>query len=229
MEHDLEILKKTTILFIEDDPLVLKQISSLLTLFFGRVLLAENGENGYSLYEDEKPDLVLSDLEMPKVGGFELFQMIRTHNQTIPIIALSAYSDRSVLLKAANAQIDAYIIKPIELESLLNAFRKVLPKISPKNHFFHFESDLLYNALTEELFKEGTIIDLGKKEKMLLKLFIQNANRVIDKDEIIFHIWPHDDVSESALKNLLNRLRNKIGFELIISVKGSGWRLNTNL
>lgn len=229
MEFDLQILKKMTILFVEDDPLVLKQIASLLIIFFDKVLIAENGEKAYTIYEDESPDIILSDIEMPKLNGFDFFYMIRMKNQHIPIIALSAYSDRDMLLQAANAQIDAYIIKPIELATLLDTFRKIIPKISMKTHIFHFENNLIYNAHTEELFKKGEIVDLGKKEKMLLKLFIHNNNRVIEKDELIFQIWPHEDVTESALKNLLNRLRNKIGFELIVSVKGSGWRLNLPL
>lgn len=216
-----------TILFIEDDPLVLNQVSSLLSIFFHKVLIAENGEKGYTLFEDEQPDIILSDLEMPKVGGFELFYMIRMSNQTIPIIALSAYSDRDTLFRAANAQIDSYIVKPVELEALLDVFRKIVPKLSIKRELFTFQNGLVYNLLTEELFKESQLIPLGKKEKLLLKLFVNNKNRVIEKDELIAHIWIHEDVSESALKNLLNRLRNKIGFELIVSVKGSGWKLNT--
>jgi DNA-binding response OmpR family regulator len=227
LENDLQILKKMTILFVEDDPLVSKQVSALLSIFFDKVFTAENGEEAYSLYEDEQPDIILSDLEMPKVGGFELFYMIRMKNQTIPIIALSAYSDRTMLFKAANAQIDAYIVKPVELEALLDAFRKVLPKLSTKRDLFTFHNGLIYHLLTEELFQETQLIALGTKEKKLLKLFVSNKNRVIEKDELIYHIWPHVDVSESALKNLLNRLRTKIGFELIISVKGSGWKLNT--
>ncbi len=227
MEKDLQILKKMTILFVEDDPLVLKQITSLLVIFFDKVFTAENGEEAYKLYEDEQPDIILSDLEMPKVAGFELFYMIRMKNQTIPIIALSAYSDRTMLFKAANAQIDAYIVKPVELEPLLNAFRKVIPKISTKRDIFTFQNGLIYNLMSEELFKDSQLIALGKKEKILLKLFITNKDRVIEKDELIGHIWLHEDVTESALKNLLNRLRSKIGFELIVSVKGSGWKLNT--
>lgn len=227
MEKDLLILKKMTILFVEDDPLVLNQVSSLLSIFFKKVLTADNGETGYALFEDEQPDIVLSDLEMPKVGGFELFYMIRAKNQTIPIIALSAYSDRNMLLKAANAQIDAYLIKPVDLESLLDAFRKIIPKLSVRRDLFTFQNGLVYNLLTEELFKDSHLIALGKKEKNLLKLFVNNKDRVIEKDELIAHIWIHEDVSESALKNLLNRLRNKIGYELIVSVKGSGWKLNT--
>lgn len=216
-----------TILFVEDDPLVLKQIASLLTIFFDKVLIAENGEEAYALYEDENPDIILSDLEMPKVGGFELFYMIRMKNQAIPIIALSAYSDRSMLFKAANAQIDAYIVKPVELVALLDAFRKVIPKLSVKRDLFTFQNGLIYNLLSEELFQNNQLIALGKKEKILLKLFVSNKDRVIEKDELIFQIWPHEDVTESALKNLLNRLRSKIGFELITSVKGSGWKLDT--
>jgi len=215
-----------TILLVEDDPLVLEQIALLLSIFFKRVLTAKSVEKAYELYEDERPDIILSDLEMPKVGGIELFYMIRMKNQSIPIIAISAYSDRNILFKAANAQIDGYIIKPIELETLLDAFRKVLPKMSVKRQIFTFQNGLIYNSLTEELFKETQLIALGKKEKTLLKLFISNKDQVIEKDELIRHIWIHEDVSESALKNLLNRLRNKIGFDLIVSVKGSGWKLN---
>ncbi len=216
-----------TILFVEDDPLVLKQIASLLVIFFDKVLTAENGEKAYALYQDEHPDIILSDLEMPKVGGFELFYMIRMENQTIPIVAISAYSDRNMLLKAVNAQIDGYIVKPVELEALLDALRKVIPKLSVTRNIFTFQNGLTYNLMSEELFKESQLIALGKKEKILLKLFVNNKDRVIEKDELIYHIWPHEDVSESALKNLLSRLRSKIGFELIISVKGSGWKLNT--
>ena len=227
MEKDLQILKKMSILFVEDDPLVLKQVSALLSIFFNKVLTAENGEKGYAIYEEEQPDIILSDLKMPKAGGIQFFYMIRMQNQTIPIIALTAYSDCDMLFQAANAQIDAYIVKPIELELLLNAFRKVIPKLSVKRHLFTFQNGLIYNLLSEELFKESRLIILGKKEKMLLKLFVNNKERVIEKDELIYHIWPYEDVSESALKNLLNRLRTKIGFELIVSVKGSGWKLNT--
>jgi DNA-binding response OmpR family regulator len=229
MEHDLLILKKMTILFVEDDPLIAQPISSFLMIFFDKVLVAENGEKAYALYEDEHPDIILSDIEMPNIGGFELFYMIRINNQKIPIIALSAYSERSILLKAANAQIDAYIVKPIDLETLLDTFRKVIPKIGVKRHLFHFTKNLIYNSMTEELFKDGKLIALGKKEKLLLKLFIENHTRVIEKDELIYHIWPHNDVTVSALKNLLNRLRSKIGFDLIVSVKGSGWRVNSTL
>lgn len=228
MDKDLQILKKMTILFAEDDPLVLENVSSLLTIFFKKVLTATTGEEAYDLYEYEHPDIILSDLEMPNINGIELFNMIRMKNQTIPIIALSAYSDRNILLQAANAQIDGYIIKPIELGILLETFHKILPKISSKRQIFTFQNGLIYNALTEELFKDNQPIILGRKEKMLLKLFINNKDRVIEKDELIEYIWIHEDVSESALKNLLNRLRSKIGFELIVLVKGSGWKLNTS-
>lgn len=218
-----------TILFVEDDPLVLEHVASLLTIFFKKVLTAVTGEEAYNLYEYESPDIILSDLEMPQMDGIELFKIIRMKNQTIPIIVLSAYSDQNILLKAANAQIDGYIVKPIEFKTLLDALQKILPKLSEKQQIYTFENGLTYNSLSEELFKENKPIILGKKEKMLLKLFINNKNRVIEKDELISHIWVHEDISESALKNLLNRLRSKIGFELIISIKGSGWRLNTVL
>jgi len=229
LKQDLQYLKKMTVLFVEDDTFVAEQISSLLDIFFDRVLTAHTGEEAFELYQDQQPNIILSDLEMPQIGGIELFHMIRKKNQTIPIIVLSAHSDQTMLLKAANAQIDAYILKPIDLNVLLDTLHRVLPKITHQYNKFQFKNGLVYNPMTEELFNNNQSIPLGKKEKMLLKLFIENKNRVIEKDELLENIWICDDVSESALKNLINRVRTKIGFELIVSVKGSGWKLNTDL
>lgn len=99
MEKDLLYLKELTVLFAEDDPIVRQQIGSLLSIFFAKVIVAENGKKAFELYEDEQPDIILSDLKMPVADGFAFFEMIRKRDHTTPIIALSAFSERDVLLQ----------------------------------------------------------------------------------------------------------------------------------
>lgn len=140
---------------------------------------------------------------------------------------MTSFSDQPTLLEAANSGIDGYIIKPIVLEHLLETLSKLLPKITPKPELIALTNHVIYNTLSEELFKNGMLIPLGSKEKSLLKLFLHQKERTISKEQIISCIWGMEEVTDSALKNLLSRLRLKIGFDLIVSVKGSGWRLNS--
>jgi len=226
MSNYQKILKKYTILFAEDDATMRKATTDMLHIFFREVYTAKDGKEALEYYEDERPDLILSDIKMPIMDGLSLVQTIRQNDFTIPIILLTSYSDQKTLLEAANAGIDGYILKPIALEIMLETFAKVISKISPKKEVISFDNGMLYNTMSEELYKNGNIIPLGAKEQKILKLFIANKEQVVYKEQIISHIWGIEDVTDSALKNLLNRLRLKLGSDTIVSVKGIGWRLN---
>lgn len=226
MAYNLQLFKKMTILFAEDEKIIREQTADMLKIFFADVHVATNGVEAFEIFTDVHPDMILCDIKMPLMDGVLLTQKIRSLRNNIPIILLTSFSDQQTLLKAANAGIDGYILKPIELEILLETLDTVLKRKTLSVKFFKFDNGIIYNTLTHELFKNGALINLGKKERSLLKLFIENSDKTISKEELIFSIWEIEDITESALKNLLNRLRNKIGFEIIVSVKGSGWRLN---
>jgi len=221
-----KLLKKYTILFAEDDATMRQATADILRVFFREVYVAKDGKEALECYEDEKPDIILSDIKMPFMDGLMLSQNIRQSNFTIPIILLTSYSDQKTLLEAANASIDGYILKPISLEAMLETFARIIPKIAPKKELISFANGLLYNTSSEELYKNGAVISLGVKEQKFLHLFIAHKEAVVHKEEIISAIWGIEEITESALKGLLNRLRAKLGDDAIISVKGSGWRLN---
>lgn len=226
MAYNLKLFKNMTILFAEDEKIIRDQTADILKIFFADVFVATNGVEAFEIFTDTHPDMILCDIKMPLMDGVLLTQKIRSLRNNTPIIFLTSFSDQQTLLKAANAGIDGYILKPIELDTLLETFDAVLKRKTISTKFFKFSNGIIYNTLTHELFKNGVLIDLGKKERSLLKLFIENSDKTISKEELISSIWEMEDITESALKNLLNRLRNKIGFEIIVSVKGSGWRLN---
>jgi len=228
MAYNLQLLKKLTVLFIEDDDVIRSQTQDVLKIFFANVLTAQNGLEGIEILENKTPDIILSDIKMPVMDGLTFTKKVRDTNNQIPIILLSSYSDQQMLFKAANCGIDGFVIKPIVLDNLLETFDKVLQRKAPMRKYYTFSEGITYNILTEELYKNGELLELGKKEKNMLKLFIQNFDKTLTKEEIISTIWEMETVTDSALKNLLSRLRGKIGFEIIVSVKGSGWRLNSS-
>lgn len=227
MSYDLNFLKKLSVLFAEDDDIVRGQVTETLRIFFGKIFVAKDGVEALEMFQLEKPDIILSDIKMPKMDGLQLIEKIREQNQTIPIIILTAYSDQKTLFKAANSSIDGYILKPLELNNFLETFDKVLRRKKSIRKFFTFCDGLIYNLLSDELYKNGEAINLGKKEKDLLRLFIDNYDRTLTKEEIVENIWGYEEITESALKNLLSRLRSKIGFDIILSIKGRGWKLET--
>lgn len=222
----MELFKKITILLVEDDMMIQKQTEEILKIFFADVLIANNGLEAIKIVEEKTPQIMLCDIKMPLMDGLTLTKTLREKKNQIPIILLSSYSDQQTLLKAANCGIDGFIIKPIEIDNLLETFSKVLQRKTPTQKHYTLSNGLTYNIFTEELYKNEKMIELGKKEKQLLKFFIENFDKTLSKEEIIYHVWAMEEVTDSALKNLLSRLRAKLGFDVIVSVKGSGWRLN---
>ena len=225
MKNNLLSLKKMSILLIEDDEIIQKETAETLNIFFDKVYVANNGYEGFESYEINRPNIVLSDIKMPVMDGLSLTNKIRMGDYLTPIILLTSHSDQKTLLKAVNSGIDGYILKPIELEDMLNTFSKAIKRFTQKKQIITFKNGLVYNMATEEIFINGEPLILGKKEKELLNLFIKK-NKTLSKEEIEAHLWPLESITNSALKNLLNRVRSKVGKDLIVSIKGSGWRLN---
>lgn len=230
MNYDLHRLKNLTVLVAEDDTAVLNDMAQMLSIFFKEVLQASNGEEAFRLFEANKPDIILSDIQMPLTDGLSFAKKIRMSNATTPILFISSYSESSALIKAVNCGVDGYIVKPIELEEVLQAISKSLRRAGiPRENIVYFKNDLVYNYATKVLTQNGLCIDLGAKEHALLSLFLQNRNRTLTKKEIVDEIWALDEISDSAFKGLLNRLRKKIGEESIENDKNNGWRLLLDL
>ena len=225
MKRDtLHILKSLTVLIAEDDAVMLEQNAQTLKIFFKEVFKAKDGLEAFNIYEEQKPSIILADINMPIMDGLNLTKKIRAIDYETPIVLITAYTDGKILLKAANLGIDGYLIKPLQLEDLLLTCRKSLARKKIDNSVITFVNNTIYNNATKELYKDGVQIDLGHKEQILLNIFLNALGRTVTKKEIVEALWPLEEVTDSAFKNLLGRLREKIGKECIISVKGAGWR-----
>ncbi|MBE0496303.1 MAG: response regulator transcription factor [Campylobacterales bacterium] len=228
MINSLFILKNKTVLFAEDDTVMREQTAEILSMMFEKVYTAKNGEEAYEIYEDEKPDLIITDIKMPRKDGLKLSEQIRKHDYTTPIILLTSFTDRDLLINAANLSIDGYLTKPVQFEQLTLTICTSMQRIKKDLGMLYFGNDITYNIGTKEIYCKGTPLTLGPKEYELLELLISKRHLVVSKKEIASHLWPMDTVCDSAIKNLIMRMRKKLGDKLILSVRSIGYRINTD-
>lgn len=128
-----EFLKNITLLYVEDDPLIRESMENIFGKLFKKVIVAIDGDDGYTKYRDLKNqeieiDIIISDINMPKINGIEMSKMIREFNEEIPIIFTTAYSDAEFLLEAVEQNIFHYAVKPVNLKRLMGAVQDATKK-----------------------------------------------------------------------------------------------------
>lgn len=223
---ELSELYKLSLLYIEDDESVSRSYSTSFELFFKNVYIAKNYEDALNIYTNKLPDIILVDIELRNsLNGMAIVKKIREDDIDTPIVFLTSYSDNKYLMEAVNLQIDGYIIKPLDIVNFQQSMLKCLKKINSKK-VVKLDSTLYYNLDSLELYKDNNLIKLGKKENLLLQLFLKNRDRIVSKEDLEFHIWCEEIVSDSAIKNLIGSLRKKIGREKIINISKIGWKIN---
>jgi DNA-binding response OmpR family regulator len=221
------LLKEKSVLFAEDDTITRTQMGEILEMLFAKVYVAEDGEEAYQIYEEELPDIIITDIKMPKKDGLNLIKRVRQNNYSIPIVLLTSFAEQELLLDAANLSIDGYLVKPVELEKLTFTVCRAIQRTHKNEGLIILGKKLFYNSATKELYYNGAVVSLGIKEQELLLLLINNRHKTITKDEIGKVLWPLDPICDSAIKNIVLRLRKKLGLDIIISVRGIGYRLDT--
>ena len=118
-------LKELTVLYVEDEEVVLEEIVDMLELKVKKLFTALNGKEGLAIYEKENIDIIITDIQMPVMGGFEMIEMIRKSDNNIPVLITTAFNELSYLNKAIDLHVDKYITKPIcSVFKSLNPFDK---------------------------------------------------------------------------------------------------------
>ena len=222
-ETILNQLKKYTILCVEDEDGIRKRLVNTLKYYFDDVLEASNGEDGYDLYLEYKPDIVISDIEMPYKNGIELIQLIRKNDLNTIIIMVTAYSNEEYLLDLINLNVNHYILKPINSDNLLTGIIKGLGDKLTKNIFFSI--DCYFDIQQYKLFYNNEEIILRKREIEFLILL--HDNKILNYEQIEEYIWKDKSMSMSALKTFIKELRQKLPIELIQNVPQTGYKLET--
>jgi len=220
-------LKTLTILYVEDEEGIRKKISDSLRYYANAVIEAENGEEAYRLYLEKEPDMLYTDIMMPKVNGIELVKRIRQTDKEIPIVMITAYTDKDYLLNVVDLYLEQYIVKPINLRDLEHSLEKCLDTILK----YHSCSKALpegyrYDFDTKQLSLNGEDISLSKKEILFFELLLYHSHRVVTYAEIEASVWEEGDMTEEALKSLVRNMRQKLPKGYIKNLSGIGYRLN---
>lgn len=227
MSHSLDVL------FVEDDKVLQCKMQLILKDLFHTVDYCDNGVLGLEQYKsfytqnNKYYDLVITDVEMPRMNGIEFATKVRSINKGQDIVVVSAHDDSDYLIEFIDIGIEKFIKKPFEsktlIESLLNVLEsKTVDKV-------YFEKNIFWDRKSSKLYKDNEEVTLSNTEIQLLKLFINNPNQVFSKYDI-FTVLEEDNfdvvTSDDSVKSIIKRLRKKLPEDSITNIYGRGYKLN---
>lgn len=218
------------ILIMEDDPAIQSVLRELLADAGYDVRTADNGMEGVALYNQDRYDLVLLDIMMPRLDGYGVCELIRAQDST-PIIILTALDDEQAQVKAFELKADDYITKPFSLKLVLLRVEAVLRR-SQKAPMAAGESGVLtYGGIRLEqnsmqVFLHGEALSLTRIEFELLQAFLSHPGRVLTRDNLLNLVWGYDFFGGEKTVNVhIMKLRRKLNMDCIETIRGVGYRL----
>ncbi|MBF0471348.1 MAG: response regulator transcription factor [Gammaproteobacteria bacterium] len=217
------VIQRLNLLLVEDQSGAAAGMYKLLSPLFKRVLLATSVATARQQFATTEVDLLLTDIELPDGDGLALVELLRQQRPLLPVIVLSAYTDRDYLLRAANLKLDGYIVKPLNFAKLERSLSSVVQALPQKESNFQFAPHGHYLLKQRQLHLDGREIPLGSKQRLLLELLLTSSPEVVSAREIETRLWPEKVVTASALKNQLLQLREKLGDGVIHNSANNGW------
>lgn len=200
------------------------------------VEVAYNGMLGYRFIKGGHVDLVVLDINLPELNGYELCKILRKENNQLPVIMLTALSTLKDKIEGYDAGADDYIIKPFEFRELLMKIRVLLRRTSgtkePVGTILR-AGELEMNLDTKQVLRDGVVINLTAKEFQLLEYLLRNKNRVVSRADIAINVWDIDfDSNSNIIDVYISYVRNKIdkpfAVKLIQTQVGMGYVLREN-
>ena len=161
---------------------------------------------------------------MPNLSGLEMCKIIKSNSQT-PIIILSAYSQKEMLLQAIDLGISKYFIKPFDIESFIEYLKELSNKINKEKNY-KLKDGFVFVKKTINLYKDSELINLTKREKEFINLLIENKNSSVNIEKIKKSLWDIEDVSDERLRTFIKRLRVKTSKDLIENVSSQGYMVS---
>lgn len=220
---------KQNILIIEDDLETLEIMVEIFESIFSNVYSAVNGYEAIDFFQNYRIDVILCDINIPKLNGLAVIDKIREMNYSVPIIIISAYSDKETLLKALNSSIQSYIIKPITTDKVKNILEKIYYH---QNHEFinnkiKLNNSIILELLNSQIIINNEIIKLTNKEKIFLKLLFDKKGSVVTYESIEQIVWDDEDkiMTGMSLRTLVKNIRKKLSYNLLRNVPKVGYKL----
>jgi two-component system alkaline phosphatase synthesis response regulator PhoP len=221
-----------SIVVVEDDRNIARGLEKNLRYEGFSVQVAEDGERGLELVVDKKPDLILLDVMLPKMNGFEVLREVRRLGLEIPVVMLTAKAEELDKIRGLDLGADDYITKPFSLSELMARIRAVLRR---KRRFEKKLEQVCFGRVTVDFISrsvevEGCPVKLTHRELELLRLFLTREGEALEREEIVRRVWGFDyEGTDRTLDNFVSRLRRKLELDPdapkhFLTVRGVGYR-----
>lgn len=226
----------TRVLLVEDEEDVREILEFYLNTVFDEVKLAEDGQKGLELFtqyskENKHFDVIVTDIQMPNKNGLEMIEDITCLNEEQKFIIVSAYKNEEYLFKSIGLNVMSYFVKPLEVKSIMDILKKVKDKVlEDKTNSIKIPTVITinenysYNTTTNLLLNKEIIVDLSKKETLLLQALLKEKEIIKTKEELKLFIWNDVSTSDVTLRTVIKRVKDKIKEnDFIVSKKGKGY------
>lgn len=221
-----ELLKKTTVLLVEDDHKLRSKFKMILSTYVENVYEASNGQEAIEMFTQKKPNFVITDFKLPLIDGLELTTFIRRLDRKIPIIVVSAYTEKDALVKFASMNLVEYLIKPIDFDHLNYLLEKCAKELIENGTIeVKLGKYSTYSFSQKHLIKDDKLISLTPNEIKFLELLIEHKKKLVTLEMIEYTIYENEVLTDSALNNLVSKLRKKIGADIIKNIPKTGYIL----
>ncbi|EAL2395059.1 response regulator transcription factor [Campylobacter jejuni] len=220
--------KELIILVVEDEVKARESMINILSERFSKVIGAQNGDEGLKKFKKFKPDLVITDIAMPIMDGLDMAREIKEISDDVPIVVLSAYSEKERLLSSIDIGIDKYLIKPVDIEELFKVLDYLIGEKIEANMLVKISEEYQFNKTKRTLIHNGKEIVLTKKELAFISLLLKQPGVLVLHEDIKKNVWIGEHVSDTAVRTFIKRVRDKVGEDFIKNVPSLGYKININ-
>lgn len=215
------------ILLLEDDIILSEIISEHLTEAGHSVLAVYDGEDAYEKIVSNRYDLMLFDVNVPSINGFELLKLLREQQINIPTVFITSLNSSSDLKKGFDIGCDDYLKKPFELVELDARINHILKVYKLDKNLFKIDERTYIDKSTYELVKDNQKIKISKKELAIIVYLSSHKERFVSNAELMANIWIDEDVpSEATIRTYIKNIRGYLGKDFITTIKGVGYRID---
>jgi len=221
------------LLVVDDEPNIVELLSASLRFAGFEVATAGDGRTAVQVARDFRPDLVVLDVMMPDMDGFDVVRRLRSEGAAVPVLFLTARDATEDKVTGLTLGGDDYVTKPFSLEEVLARIRAVLRRTGARTAGSESSrlrlADIELDDDTHEVWKAGELVALSPTEFKLLRYFLQNPNRVLSKAQILDHVWNYDFGGDAnVVESYVSYLRRKIDTtepRLLHTLRGVGYVL----
>lgn len=217
----LNRLKDTSILIVEDDEIALFGIEQGLKKYCKAIYLAEDGMEGIEVYKKNQIDIIITDIHLPLINGFDMMREILKINPSQKFIVMTSYDNDKNILESISEGAYLFLKKPISIENLQTQLLLMIAKECEQ--IIKLSDTIKVNPKKQIIYKNSEILTLSYRNNNIFWLLFNNLNRIVDYDVIQDYIYDNEDVNKSAIRMAMSRIANIIDKDLIENISGVGY------